>query len=232
MKSILLMMTVACMMSCNGSGQNNTSSDSSATDATASTTGGETNAITNSDSFKKYDVKSGTVYFDVTSTVAGMVVKTTEVLYFDDYGNKECIEKFEKDPVSGKDMLSEATFCNGGFHYNYTTSQMEGAKTKNLGYGVAARFDMKDANDDLKKDLQYKELPSETIAGQTCDVITIVTPSGNSKVYGWNHIVLRQFVDNPQYKIKNDMSATKIDLTTPIPAGKFDVPANVKFTAM
>jgi hypothetical protein len=58
--------------------------------------------------YKKYDIKSGIITFETTMEMAGMNIKTKTILYFDDYGIKECQEEYKTDE-EGKVHLLMAT---------------------------------------------------------------------------------------------------------------------------
>src|SRR5580765_6507469 len=56
---------------------------------------------------KKYDIKSGIITYDTEMEMAGMKIPGKVVLYFDDYGIKECEETYK----SGK--LAESFVSDG-----------------------------------------------------------------------------------------------------------------------
>jgi hypothetical protein len=91
-------------------------------------------------------------------------------------------------------------------------------------------FDMDQAA--TLKDSQFKKEGNETICGKSCTGFSMVTPSGNIKMFGWNHITLKNTVENASMGLKTVTIATKIQENVPIPADKFVVPAGVVMTDM
>jgi hypothetical protein len=60
---------------------------------------------------KKYGIKSGIVTFETTIKMTGMTITKKSIVYFDDYGMKECKESYK----NGK--LEEPFFSDGKFLY-------------------------------------------------------------------------------------------------------------------
>jgi hypothetical protein len=179
--------------------------------------------------YKKYDIKSGIVTLQTTMEMSGMNIKTKSILYFDDYGIKECQEEYKTDG-SGKETLTKRDFVKDGFRYICSIENKGGSKTKAMGYGVAAPFNMEEAS--TMKDNQFKKIADETICGKLCNGFSMLTPSGNIKMYGWSKIALKNVVENPSMKMKTETIATKIEENVSIPADKFEVPKDVKMTEM
>ena len=177
---------------------------------------------------KKYDLKSGIITFETKGSVGDDHTPTTkQVLYFDDYGAKECQEKFKIDEATGKEILTDRDFELDGFRYIISFEEKTGMKTKGSGHGVASPFVMSEAATQ-----KAKGLADETIAGKVCKGFSMVTPSGNIAMYGWNKITLKTITDNTEYKIKSETVATKIEENVSIPTDKFQVPKDVKMTDM
>ena len=177
---------------------------------------------------KKYDSKSGIVTIETTASVSGMTVKTKQVLYFDDYGRKECQEQFVFDQSTNAYVLDTKDLVKDGFRYIISTVQKTGMKTKAQGSGVAAKFDMDEAA--TMKDMKFKKIGDETICGKVCNCFSRVTPSGNITMFGWNKIVLKTITDNPEMKMKTVAVATKIEENVSMPSDKFEIPKDVKLT--
>lgn len=229
MKNFLALSILALLFSCNSS--NTTSNDNAAKDAASQATNGASNttATNTTSDYKKYDIKSGIVTYQTTMTMGSMVIKTTKVVYFDDYGNKEASETFSAD-ADGKDVLTDRVFVKDGYHYNCSVENGSGIKTKAMGYGIEAQYNSEDAA--KQTDNKYKSLSDQTICNKPCTGFSVVTPSGNTTMYGWSHITLKITVDNPSMKIKTETVATKLEENATIPADKFEVPAGVKMTDM
>lgn len=56
---------------------------------------------------KKYDIKSGVVTYELIMKMGDMQIQKKIVVYFDDFGMKECKETFSKD------KLEESNFSDG-----------------------------------------------------------------------------------------------------------------------
>jgi hypothetical protein len=179
--------------------------------------------------YKKYDTKSGIVTFETKMEMSGMTIKTKSVVYFDDYGIKECEETYKTD-ASGKEALTDRSFVKDGFRYTCSIENKGGIKTKALGYGVAAPFNMDEAS--TMKDVQFKKTGDETICGKPCESFSMVTPSGVIKMFGWNKIALKTTLDNASMKMKTETVATKVEENVSIPADKFEVPKDVVMKEM
>ena len=67
-------------------------------------------------SFKKYDIKSGVVTYDQVMKMGSFEMKKKVIVYFDDYGMRECRETYEDTKLQetyfsdGKDIYSVLFF--------------------------------------------------------------------------------------------------------------------------
>ena len=168
--------------------------------------------------FKKYDIKSGIVTYDQTMTVGSMVMKKTVVIYFDDYGMKECRETY-----SGK-TLEESYFSDGRELYSVRPARKIAHKQGPAFRGVGVRVEWTDFG--TEKDRQSGKIrlkPSLTIAGKNCDVFeTGDEKKGDITTYaGWSKIML---LLHSKSKMTNmHQKAVKIE-EVPVPEEKFKVP--------
>jgi hypothetical protein len=218
MKKTALIISLALFISCN-KGKNDSANNEK--QITENLPAAEATAT-----YKKYDIKSGIVTFETSMEMSGMNIKSTKILYFDDYGIKECEEEYETNPATGKETLKNTNFVNEGYHYICSIENKGGIKTKSRGYGVAAPFNMSEASS--LKDQQFKKIEDVTICGKSCNGFSMVTPSGNIKMYGWNRITLKTTLENDAAKMKSTTVATKIEENVPVPADKFAVPTDIK----
>ena len=224
MKTAIALLVMCVMISCSG---NKNETPESAKDKAAAATNGASNTAGGSTdaSHKKYEIKSGIVTFESAMGMGSMIIKSKNVLYFDDYGMKECQEEYSVDAAGGKETLTKRDFVKDGIRYVCSVEHKSGTKTKAMGYGVATVFNVDEAAS--LKDVQFKKLADETICGKTCNGYSMVTSSGNVKMYGWSHVALKTTVDNASMKMKSETVATKIEENVAIPADKFDVPTGV-----
>jgi hypothetical protein len=180
--------------------------------------------------FKKYDIKSGIVTYDVVMSMGSMEIKSKQIVYFDEYGLVECQEEFSGGGEGGME-INTVNFVKDGIRYSYSPSNRRGMKSKAMGSGVAARFDAMDMSAAQKTEYHFKELGSETICGRPCDGVFLSTSAGDTKTFGWNHIMLRIDVENAKMSIRTSTVAVKVEENVAIPAEKFTVPADVVMTA-
>lgn len=230
MKKITTILSALILFSCNNSSKNETPA-SATTDAGKSSasemTGGATQATAPASSTAhKYEIKSGIVTYNVQMQVGGTVINSKQILYFDDYGAKECEEKYKTE--GGKEILTDRSFVIDGFQYILSIQNNGGVKTKVRGQGVAAKFNLEEASTQN----QFKKVEQETIAGKNCEAFSMATPSGNIKMYGWNHITLKNVLYNASMKMKTETVATSIKENAIIPTDKFEVPKDVRITEM
>ena len=232
MKKTIPIFVLAALFSCNN---DKTESDKSSMQDSAKVVSAEmtdgASSITapaTSSSYKKYDIKSGIISTSTKMEMSGMKIETKNITYFDDYGIKECNEEYKT--VNGVETLTTRDFVKDGFRYICSVENKGGMKTKASGYGVAAPFNMEEAS--TMKDNQFKKLADETVCGKPCNSFSMVTPSGNIKMYGWNRIALKTVVDNSEMKMKTETVASKIEENVAIPADKFEVPAGVTMKDM
>jgi hypothetical protein len=135
--------------------------------------------------FKKYDIKSGIVTLESVSTIGKTQIKMTQIVYFDDYGLKECQETYS----SGK--LKKVLFSDGK---NKIALQLASKKAQNLGStdrGVGMRVEINDMG--TKKDIEsgvVKKLSPMTIAGQTCEVIQVARGTTKDIYAGWHQVMV------------------------------------------
>ena len=168
--------------------------------------------------FKKYDIKSGIVTYDQTMTVGSMVMKKTVVIFFDDYGMKEC-----RDTYSGK-SLEESYFSDGKDLYSVRPAKKTAHKQGPAFRGVGIRVDWTDFGTD--KDRQSGKIrfkPSMMIAGKNCDVFeTGDEKKGDITTYGgWKKILM--LLHSKSSMTEMLQRAVKIEEVA-VPEEKFKVP--------
>lgn len=161
---------------------------------------------------KKYPVKSGIVIFE--TVIAGK--KGKEILYFEDYGLKELVEKY-----SG-DIVSEAKLGDGKTMFTIKYSQKTAYRMGNANRGVAYKFDWNEiaAEDQGTK---AKKLSNVTIAGKDCESYSFESSGITTTYAGWNNICL--FTEQ-KMKVGSFVSkAVSVEENAVIAPEKFQVPA-------
>lgn len=166
---------------------------------------------------KKYDIKSGIITFETTAKMSGMTITNKSIVYFDDYGTKECKESYEGG------ALKESFFSDGKNLYGvYFADKM--ATKRGIAYkGTEFRFNWNDISDKDKKAGKAKQLPDLTVAGKKCESFEYSDGGTTTKYAGWSHICL--LTDLTSKDITSVTKAVKLDENAKVPAEKFAVPA-------
>ncbi len=172
--------------------------------------------------FKKYDVKAGIVTLVTDMKMGTMEMKDTTMIYFDDYGMKECKDTYH----NGK--VVNSYFSDGKNIYlaqhNTKTASIQGPAYR----GTELRVEWTELGTD--KDRQsgkIKKAPAMTVAGKTCEVFVSDDGSGTVTTYGgWNKVLL--YLDVRSKSMTTTLQAVKVDEKAKIPPEKFAVPAGYK----
>jgi hypothetical protein len=168
--------------------------------------------------FHKYDIKSGIATLELVSTIGSTQIKMTKIVYFDDYGMKECEETYS----NGK--LGSVLFSDGK---NKISLNLRTKKAKNQGSaynGIGMRVDINDMG--TSKDIEsgkVKKMPPMTIAGQTCEVIQ-VNKGKTSDIYaGWHKVMV--YLKSSSSGVNTLIKAVKLEANATVPKEKFEIPA-------
>ncbi len=171
---------------------------------------------------KKYDIKSGIVTFDLITKVGTMEMKAKTIVYFDDYGIKECKESYSGDKLVG------STFSDGKNLYQVRYDQKTAYNQGPAYRGTELRVEWSEFG--TEKDRQngtYKKLPTMTVAGKTCEMFESNDGKGNITQYGgWNKILL--YLDTQMSGVRTTLRAIKVEDNVKVPPEKFQVPAGFK----
>jgi len=170
---------------------------------------------------KKYEIKSGIITYQTEIEMAGMKIPGKEVLYFDDYGLKECEETY-KDGV-----LTESFVADGVDRFKlYHEQKIKVAAGKSTN-GTAMPFNWTQVSQKDKDSGAAKAGPKETVAGKECDTFTMITKTAGmdtSTVYaGWHRVVLSSKLKSAQ--MSSTKIAVKVEENAVVPADKFKAPA-------
>ena len=167
---------------------------------------------------KKYDIKSGIVTFENTTTMGTIKMTLKSVVYFDEYGMLECKETYRDN------TLVESYFSDGktlfSVHQNKKTAYNRGKAYR----GTEYRYDWNEASQSEKN--KVKRLPNVTIAGKNCESFELTSSTGKTIYAGWNHFCLLIDVKNSTMEVV--YKAIKIEENVKIPADKFKIPAGYK----
>jgi hypothetical protein len=171
---------------------------------------------------KKYDIKSGIITLQNDISMGTFQMKTESIIYFDDYGMKECKE------IYNKDKLQTITFSDGKniyiVHPDKKVATIQGPAYR----GTEMRVDRSEFG--TKKDWdegKIKTAPAMTVAGKTCEVFVTDDGKGTGATYGgWNKILL--YLDVKTKTVRTTLHAVKVEANAKVPAAKFAVPAGYK----
>lgn len=147
----------------------------------------------------------------------GMTITKKSIVYFDEYGMKECKESYK----DGK--LEESFFSDGKFLYKAIHKQKQVYKSGTASRGTGFKFDLNEISDKDKKAGKTKQLPDVTVAGKSCQSYEYSDGGSITIFAGWSGVCLLT-----EAKTK-DMStvtrALKIEENAKVPAEKFAFPS-------
>jgi hypothetical protein len=169
--------------------------------------------------FKKYDIKSGIITYEMVMKVGNMEMKNKVVVYFDDYGMKEC-----KDTYSG-DKIEQSYFSDGKEIYAVKPAKKMAFKQGTAYRGTELRVEWSEfGTEEDRQSGKYKKLAAMTVAGKNCEVFEYNDGEGGvTKYAGWNKILL--LMDSQMTDTHTIQRAVKVEENVNIPPEKFKVPA-------
>jgi len=166
----------------------------------------------------KYDIKSGIATLDIVTTVSSTKIKMTKIVYFDDYGRKECQETYSNGKLSG------VFFCDGknSFSLNFKKKKAETQGPATNGIGTRIEINAMGTKEDIASGRVKKGSPM-TLAGQICEVIQ-VGRGGTPTIYGGWHQVL-VYMKSSSSGVNTEIKAVKLEANAAVPKEKFEIPA-------
>jgi hypothetical protein len=178
-----------------------------------------TAAATATSQFKKYDIKSGIVTFESVMKMGDFQIKKKIVLYFDDYGMKECRETYSNN------RLEESYFSDGKTIYSVKHKEKAAYKRGPASRGTELRVEWSEfGTDEDRAAGKYKKLSPMKIAGKNCEMIEYNDKHGTVTTYGgWSKIML--YMKLKTKDMESVQKAVKIEENAAVPADKFRIPA-------
>jgi hypothetical protein len=223
LSSLLIAASVLFSMSCS----NKAGNESGGTDSTSVKS--TTSESTTGTSTKKYEIKSAIVTY--TAEVMGM--KTSQMLYFDDYGAKERQETITEMEMMGvKTRSVNVSLTKDGYKYDFETENVTNNENKlkkeikKSKVMVSASSDMSkmaaEMSDQMKKEYEYKEEGTETVAGVTGTKFSMKI--GKAKFTGvlYKKVMIKTEMDMMK------ITAQKFEENASVPADKFEYPKDYK----
>jgi len=168
---------------------------------------------------KKYDIKSGIITYDLVMKVGDFEIKNKVIVYFDDYGMKECKETFSKD------KLEQSYFSDGKDLYSVKHSSKTAFKQGSAYRGTELRVEWSEFGTEKDRSSGIcKKIPSMKIAEKNCEMIETNDGKGTVAKYGgWNKILL--YMDVKTKDTETIQRALKVEENVKVSPDKFKVPA-------
>jgi len=169
---------------------------------------------------KKYDIKSGIVTYDMNMKVGKMEIKKRTIVYFDDYGMKECRETFSKD-----NKLEETFFSDGKNLFSLNHTKKTAFKSGSAFRGTELRVEWTEFG--TEKDRQsgkIKKISAMSVAGKNCEAFESDDGKGSVTRYGgWNKILM--YLSVKTKSVETLQKAVKVEENVKVPEEKFKIPA-------
>jgi hypothetical protein len=170
--------------------------------------------------FKKYDIKSGIITFENDVEMGTMKMKNKIMVYFDDYGMKECHESFNGE------KLASSLFSDGQMEYLLLHGQKT-VETRGKEYrGTEYRFEWNEIPENDRTSGKAKKLPNVIVAGKNCESYMVGSSTDKTVYAGWDHICLMMDISNSS--MRSLIKAVKFEENAKVPPEKFAVPAGYK----
>jgi hypothetical protein len=169
---------------------------------------------------KKYAIKSGIITFEQAQKVGDIESKRKFIVYFDDFGRKEC-----RDTYRGETLIT-SNFSDGKEWYIVDYGKKTGTKSFNKGLyslGTEITFSWNMVADRDKQSGKAKKLANTTIAGKNCEAFELITGNITTQYAGWNSILL--YLNVISKSVTSTTKAVKIEENAAVSADKFKIPA-------
>ena len=172
---------------------------------------------------KKYDIKSGIITFETVIEMGTMKMKNKNMVYFDDYGMKECHETYNGE------KLASSLFSDGQMEYVLLHGQKT-VETRGKAFrGTEFRFDWNEIPEKDKTSGMAKKLPNVTVVGKNCESFMVGSSTDKTVYAGWGHVCLLMDISSPT--MRSLIKAVKFEENVKVPPEKFTVPAGYKMKA-
>jgi hypothetical protein len=171
---------------------------------------------------KKYDIKSGIITFQSIMKMGDFEIKKKIIVYFDDFGMKECRETYDNN------KLEESYFSDGKEIYSVKHKQKAAFKQGSASRGTELCVEWTEFG--TEKDRQsgkYKKLPAMKVTGKNCEMFEYNDGRGSVTLYGgWKKILL--YMELKSKDMQSIQRAIKVEENVPVSSDKFKVPDGYK----
>jgi hypothetical protein len=176
---------------------------------------------------QRYGIKSGIVYYEPMEI---MGIKTSQILYFDDYGKKESRETVTEGEIMGmKTKKRSISYTEGNYQVSFDLENITNNKDElqkiatrtDMSKNPFANMDLSTLTDAMKTEFDYKEEGTEMVAGVTGTKYSVkMSKESTQRITGvvYKNIPLK--VDMGQIK----MVAQKFEQDVNVPSTVFAVP--------
>ncbi|MEM7161653.1 MAG: hypothetical protein AAF487_04355 [Bacteroidota bacterium] len=183
--------------------------------ACAGNTEGAKNASSAQDKDKLFSSESGYISYELKGMQKG-----TEILYWDDWGNKQRKETEVKIEMMGFSQTQNSiTLTLGDIVYAIDEEKNTATKMKNDFLGDASNQEKREFGYRFMEEMGGKKVGEEQLLGKTCEKWTI--PDMYSTVYYWKTYLMKSETD--MMGMKQIVTATEIKLDASVEKGKFDI---------
>ena len=170
--------------------------------------------------FKKYDIKSGIITFETVIEMGTMKMKNKIMVYFDDYGMKECHENYNGE------KLATSLFSDGQMEYVVMHGEKTAYTRGKAFRGTEYRFDWNEISEKDRTSGKAKKLPNVTVAGKNCESFMVGSSADKTVYAGYGHVCL--MIDVSSSTMRSLIKAVKFEENAKVPPEKFAVPAGYK----
>ena len=182
-------------------------------------------SILSAQKFRRYDFKSGKVEYALSGAAKG-----TQTMFFDNYGMKEA--KFADMTIvmmGMKQKKNTLTIIDGKDTYVINWESGTAVKMKTPLYNMFPKgTDLKNAGEKLMRNMGAEKTGTGTVLGKECNIWEI--KKAGTKLWIWKSIPLK--VEVKMMGIEMNQEATSVETDVNVPAGKFEIPKNIKITEM
>ncbi|MCX6583371.1 MAG: hypothetical protein NT166_24605 [Candidatus Aminicenantes bacterium] len=162
---------------------------------------------------KKYQIQSGIITFETDLKMGNFVMKTKAVVYFDDFGMKECRDTYDDNGIK------ESFFSDGKDLYLVMYAEKAVYKRGTAFRGTEYKFDW----NEIAPSGKGKKLPNMTVLGKNCEAFEMNDKGNISTFAGWNNVCLYMATKQPSMTVVS--KAVKFEENVKVPAEKFKIPA-------
>ncbi|HXA01118.1 MAG TPA: hypothetical protein VNW99_03965 [Cytophagaceae bacterium] len=163
--------------------------------------------------FKKYDLRSGIITFEISGREPG----SSKKVYFDDFGNKEVSYIYRNGKLSEKWVNN-----NDGTFYTLDYGNSTGARRKASRPGTEERFDIEEMPEEMRKENEVKSLADSIVAGKLCKFYAMESGGIKTVKGGYGHLIL--FLSTQVADFRYSTIATELKENVTVPDSVYLIP--------